>query len=125
MGFDRPQGWSTYPADMQPVPFPTASAEAALTVCDRIASLLQDHLDARPDLVAAARDGWEGAYRDEFDETWSVQSERLSGLKDDLRRLAGRIDDAIGNADTINEQRAELRRDHLAGTGLVGPNAVV
>lgn len=115
MGLERePQDGSSYPAHMQPVPFPTAEARAARTVCNRIASLLEDHLEARPAMVTSAQDSWEGAHRTEFDETWSPQSNRLSGLKEDLRRLAGRIDDAIASAATINEQRSTMRANYRA-----------
>ena len=43
-----------YPAHMQAISFPTAAAQAAKTVCDRIAALLNEHLLARPGLVDGA-----------------------------------------------------------------------
>jgi uncharacterized protein YukE len=107
-------GGSSYPADMQPIPFPTAQATAAKTACERIASLLDRHLQARPGMVASARDGWEGAYRTEFDETWRTQEVRLNGLREDLRTLAGRIGTAMSNASTLNAQRANARADYDA-----------
>ena len=86
---DEREEFAPYPAHLRPVRFPSATAEAARATCDRIAGLLDEHLLARPDLVNGARDGWEGAYRQEFDQAWSVQETRLAGLKDDLRTLAG------------------------------------
>ncbi len=102
-------GGSSYPADMQPIPFPTAQATEAKTVCERIASLLDGHLRARPGMVSSAEDGWEGAYRDDFAETWRTQEVRLTGLREDLRTLAGRIQTAMSNASTLNTQRANAR----------------
>ena len=101
-----------YPEHMRAVYFPTATAQAAIAVCDRIAALLNDHLLARADLVAGARDGWEGAFRTEFDETWSVQETRLDGLKQDLQRLSGKLATAITTADGINAQRATVRQEY-------------
>lgn len=109
----EPPDYSYYPAHMRPVSFPTALAETAQAACDRISSLLNEHLLARPDMVAGARDGWEGAYRDEFDETWRIQEVRLDGLKEDLRRLASRIGTALDNVETTNAQRATLRAEYL------------
>jgi hypothetical protein len=104
----------TYPAHMQDVYFPNAQASAAKTVCERIATLLGDHLGARPAMVSNAHDGWEGAYRDEFDETWSIQETRLVGLKEDLQTLAGRLGTAMENVETINSQRATEREQYAA-----------
>ncbi|HKE73709.1 MAG TPA: hypothetical protein VKB57_08860 [Acidimicrobiales bacterium] len=109
-----PPDYGYYPERMRPVPFPTASAQAAIAVCDRIAALLESDLGARPGLVAGARDGWEGAYRVEFDETWRIQEVRLAGLKEDLRRLSGQITTAVNNAAAINGQRATARANYLA-----------
>jgi hypothetical protein len=113
----------TYPDHMRAVYFPTAKAQAARAVCDRIAALLNDHLLARAEMVAGARDGWEGTFRTEFDDTWSVQETRLDGLKQDLQRLSGTIGTAISNADTINAQRAALRQDYRSSrtTATTGP----
>jgi hypothetical protein len=101
-----------YPAHMQAITFPTAQAQAAIEVCDRIAALLNDHLLARAPLVSAAQDGWEGAFRTEFDDAWSTQQARIDGLKQDLQRLSGKLSTAISSAATINAQRAEMRREH-------------
>jgi hypothetical protein len=103
-----------YPADMQAISFPTAAAEAAKTVCDRVAALLNEHLLARPGLVEAARDGWEGSFRIEFDETWRLQEVRLAGLKEDLQRLSGDITTALTNVSTMNAQRASQREEYRA-----------
>jgi uncharacterized protein YukE len=99
---------------MRPIQFPHADAATARATCDRIAGLLDDHLGARAGLVSTARDGWEGTYREEFDHTWSIQEARLSGLKEDLRRLAGQIATAAENADAANQRRAALRAQYLA-----------
>src|SRR4029450_2716499 len=72
-----PPDYGYYPERMRPVPFPTGGAQAAIDACDRIAALLESDLGARPGLVARARDGWEGAYRGEFDETVRTQEIRL------------------------------------------------
>jgi len=109
-----PPDYRYYPARLRPVPFSTGRAEAAVAACDRVAALLEADLGARPGLVAAARDGWEGAYRTEFDETWRTQEARLIGLKDDLRRLSGQIAGAQANAAALNAQRAAGRADYLA-----------
>jgi hypothetical protein len=105
---------SSIPAQAQSLPFPSTEAETAKVVCGRIAALLDDDLRARPGLVATAQDGWEGVHRAEFDETWSIQSIRLPGLKEDLLRLVGKIDDAMANVATINLQRANARDEHVA-----------
>jgi hypothetical protein len=110
----EPPDYSYYPAHMRPVSFPTAAAEAAKAACDRVAALLNEHLLARPQMVDGARDGWEGAFRVEFDETWSVQESRLNGLKEDLQRLSGSISTAMGNVATTNAQRATQRTNYLA-----------
>jgi uncharacterized protein YukE len=107
------QDWSFYPAHMRPIDFPEAEATAAQETCNRIADLLGDHLGARADLVSSARDGWEGAYREEFDDTWSTQSTRLSNLKEDLRQLAGKIATAAENVVSANARRATMRRQYL------------
>ncbi|MGH9234360.1 MAG: hypothetical protein ACRD0R_13610 [Acidimicrobiales bacterium] len=111
-----------YPAHMQAISFPTAAAQAAKTVCDRIAALLNEHLLARPGLVDGARDGWEGGFRAEFDETWRLQEVRLGALKEDLQRLSGDISTALTNVSTINAQRAaqreEYRAQHQTPTGV-------
>jgi hypothetical protein len=104
-------GWS-YPADMQHISFPTGAATEAKTVCNRIASMLDGHLQNRPGMVSDARDGWEGAYREEFDETWRTQETRLVGLKEDLQTLASRIETAMGNVGTENERREGLREEY-------------
>lgn len=103
-----------YPDQMRAVSFPTATAEAARTACDRVAALLNDHLLARADLVAGAQDGWEGAFRVEFDETWRLQEVRLTGLKEDLLRLSGAITTAVTNVETINAHRASMREAYRA-----------
>jgi hypothetical protein len=111
-----------YPAHMRAIAFPTAAAQAAKTVCDRIAALLNEHLLARPGLVQGARDGWEGSFRAEFDEAWQLQEVRLGGLKEDLQRLSGDIATALTNVSTINAQRAtqreEYRAQHQTPTGV-------
>jgi hypothetical protein len=109
-----PPDYRYYPERMRPVPFPTGRAQAAIAASDRIAALLESDLGARPALVAEARDGWEGAYRVEFDETWRTQEARLIGLKEDLRRLSGQMATAMANAEAINSQRASDRANHLA-----------
>jgi hypothetical protein len=103
-----------YPAEMRYVPFPTERANAAKAACERIAGLLNEHLLARPGMVAGARDGWRGRYRDDFDETWSTYEANLIGIKDALYVLAGNIGTATTNAATINEQRAERRSEYNA-----------
>ena len=110
---DGGSDWSYYPAHMRPLSFPFPQADAARIVCRRIASLLESHLTARPGLLTTVRDGWEGKFHDEFETTWSPQSYRLPGLKEDLALLAGKIDDAIARANTINSQRATLRTQYL------------
>lgn len=110
----RPDDPVTYPDHMRAVTFPTAAAEAAKVVCDRIAALLNEHMLARTDLVAGARDGWEGAHRTEFDETWRLQQVRLDDLKQDLQRLSGNITTAMANVASVNTQRATLREDYRA-----------
>jgi uncharacterized protein YukE len=105
-------GGSTYPANMQPISFPTGPATEAKTVCERIAGMLDRHLQARPGMVGGAQDGWEGAYRTEFDETWRTQETRLNSLREDLRTLAGRIQTAMSNASTLNTQRANARTQY-------------
>jgi hypothetical protein len=111
-----------YPAHMQAISFPTDAAQAAKTVCDRIAALLNQHLLARPGLVEGARDGWEGGFRAEFDETWRLQELRLGALKEDLQRLSGDISTALTDVSTINAQRAaqreEYRAQHQTPTGV-------
>jgi uncharacterized protein YukE len=102
-----------FPAHMRPIDFPYAAAATARETCDRIAGLLDDHLGARAGLVATARDGWEGTYREEFDHTWSIQEARLSGLKEDLRRLAGQLAAAADNATAANQRRAGMRAQYL------------
>lgn len=109
-----PPDYRYYPERMRPVPFPTGRAQAAIAACDRIAALLESDLGARPALVAYARDGWAGAYRVEFDETWRTQRTRLAGLEEDLRRLSGQIATALANAATINGRRATERADYRA-----------
>jgi hypothetical protein len=111
--YDDPEDWSTYPAQMRPVSFPTGAANAAKSACDRIAALLHDHLSARPGLVADARDGWEGRHRQEFDTTWRGQETGLIGLKDDLRRLSGAITTTLDNVAAVNRRRASLRTTYL------------
>jgi uncharacterized protein YukE len=105
--------WSFYPAHMRPIDFPTAEAAAAEETCDRIAGMLEDHLGARAGLVASAQDGWEGTYREEFDDTWATQSVRISGLKEDLRRLASQIATAAENVQAANSRRASLRVQYI------------
>jgi hypothetical protein len=119
MPFPDGSSGSSIPAQLQTVPFPSTEAQAAKTVCGRIAALLDNDLRARPGLVATAQDGWEGVFREEFDETWSSQSIRLSGLKEDLLRLVGAIDDAVANVAIINLQRANARDEHVAQPGPV------
>jgi uncharacterized protein YukE len=98
---------------MRPISFPFGEASTAQATCDRVASLLGEHLGARADLVATARDGWEGSYRDEFDDTWSTQSTRLSGLQEDLRLLSGKIATAVENVNAANERRATMRIHYI------------
>ncbi|MGH9187423.1 MAG: hypothetical protein ACRD0U_16675 [Acidimicrobiales bacterium] len=110
---DEPQDMSFYPAHMRPLYFPTVFGPAAIATCRRIAAMLGDHLGTRATLVTDARDGWEGAFRQEFDETWSPQSYRVDGLKQDLQTLAGKIETAMSNVATINSQRATMREQYL------------
>lgn len=110
---DETPDYSYFPEHMRPVSFPTASAHAAIEVCDRIASMLNDHLLARPEFVGSAQDGWEGAYREEFDETWRLQEVRLGGLKEDLQRLSGNIATAMENVEATNSVRATQRTEYL------------
>lgn len=105
-------GGISYPAHMQEISFPTAEANEAKTVLNRVINMLDADLGERPNMVSDARDGWEGAYRDEFDETWSVQQTRLVGLKEDLQTLKGQIVTAMGNVATENERREGLREDY-------------
>jgi hypothetical protein len=64
--------------------------------------------------VAGARDGWEGVYRVEFDETWRTQQARLIGLKEDLQRLSGAISGAMANVAGVNGRRATERAAYRA-----------
>lgn len=66
-------GGAWYPPHMERIPFPTGAASEAKAVCERIAGMLDRDLGARPAMVEAARDGWEGVYRNEFDDTWRIQ----------------------------------------------------
>lgn len=111
---EESEDYSFYPAEMRPISFPTGAAEAAKTVLTRIAGMLDEDLGARPGLVSRAQDGWEGAFRDEFDETWSPQSTRLAGLKEDLQTLAGKLTTAMENVTTLNSQRTTQRETYLA-----------
>jgi hypothetical protein len=99
---------------MRPVQFPAAAAGEAQEVCERVAALLDGHLTARPGMVEGARDGWEGTYRDEFDDTWTVQETRLVGLREDLVRLGARLAAAAEAAVTIDGQRATARSEYLS-----------
>jgi hypothetical protein len=103
----------SYPAHMQPISFPNGTAEGAKTVLDRIVRMLDGDLQARPGIVSGAQDGWEGAYRNEFDETWRIQETRLVGLKEDLQTLSGQISTPMGNVQAENERRATQREQYL------------
>lgn len=102
-----------YPPHLQTIHFPTAKAEAAKTVCDRIAGLLDDHLTARATLVSTVREEWSGAHRDEFDDAWSVQEHRLIGMKQSLQTLSGDLEDAIDGVADENSSRAAGRTQWL------------
>jgi uncharacterized protein YukE len=107
-------GGFSYPAHMQEITFPTGAATEAQTVLNRIAGLLDTSLQARPGMVAGAQDGWEGAYRQEFDETWRIQETRLANLKEDLQTLAGQIQTAMDNVAAENQHRSTQREQYLA-----------
>jgi uncharacterized protein YukE len=107
------EGGSSYPAHMQEIYFPTGTATEAKTVLDRIVRMLDTDLQARPGMVSSAQDGWEGAYRNEFDETWRIQETRLVSLKEDLQTLSGQIQTAMGNVASENERRATQREQYL------------
>jgi uncharacterized protein YukE len=106
-------GGFSYPAHMQEISFPTGTANEAKTVLNRVANLLDTSLQARPAMVSGAQDGWEGAYRQEFDDTWRIQETRLVGLKEDLQTLAGQIQTAIDNVAAENQSRATQREQYL------------
>jgi uncharacterized protein YukE len=109
----RPDEGGGYPAHMLEVYFPNSVATEAKTVLNRIVTLLNDDLQARPAMVSSAQDGWEGAYRTEFDETWRTQETRLVSLKEDLQTLAGQIQTAMENVSAENERRAGLREQYV------------
>jgi uncharacterized protein YukE len=109
----RPDEGGGYPAHMLEVYFPNSVATEAKTVLNRIVALLNDDLQARPAMVSSAQDGWEGAYRTEFDETWRTQETRLVSLKEDLQTLAGQIQTAMENVAAENERRATLREQYV------------
>lgn len=114
-----------YPPHMRAVPFPTAAAEAAVTVCDRIASRLESDLGTRAALVRDATVDWEGRYRTEFDGTSRTQTYRLDAEKTSLRRFVSQLRAAIDEAAALNAARAEMRAEHRAAaplTPVAGPH---
>ncbi|MFP3901294.1 MAG: hypothetical protein ACLFXM_10590 [Acidimicrobiia bacterium] len=104
-------GW-WYPPNMRHISFPTGAATEAKAACDDIARMLDRHLQARPTMATSVRDGWEGAYREEFDEAWRIQEIRLVRLKEDLQTLASRIETAMENVTAENDRRAGLREQY-------------
>jgi uncharacterized protein YukE len=106
-------GGISYPAHMQEISFPNSLASEAKRVLNEVVGLLDGGLQTRPGMVSSAQDGWEGAYRQEFDETWRTQETRLVGLKEDLQTLASRIQTAMDNVETENQQRATERQEYL------------
>ena len=98
------------------VPFPWAPARSVLTALADARSTLSLTLDTRA-WNALLVTGWEGAYRDEFDEVHA----RLCAAADDLLARAGPRADAVVDAavDANWEQdRENARVADLGGAGV-------
>ena len=103
-------------AGARTVPFPWAPARSVLTALADARSTLSLSLDTRA-WNALLVTGWEGAYRDEFDEVHA----RLCAAADDLLARAGPRADAVVDAavDANWEQdRENARVADLGGAGV-------
>ena len=91
------------------VEFPWASASAVLTAINDTAATLSASLESRSAMDSAITE-WHGAYRDEFDKTYT----RLTAAASDLvERAPGRAQSVVNAADDANttQTRANERAD--------------
>lgn len=101
-----------YPEHMQPLPFPTAAAQAAADSCRSVARLVHDKMDVAATAAFAARAGWSGVYADDFGIAWPDTEMSATDLVERLGRLARDFENAITAAKDENERRAGLRADY-------------
>ena len=88
----------TWQPDWTDVTFDQAAASAAADECDAMAMRLRDAAAERHDLSIAARDGWRGRHREDFDQTVGHLSAQSDRLEQQLRRLAVAIRAAAAQA---------------------------
>ena len=99
----------TYPASMQPLPFPAAAAQAAADQCRAVATLVDEKMSAASTAAATATATWTGVFADDFGIAWPDSELSATDLSGRLRTLAGELEDAIAEAAAENERRAGLR----------------
>lgn len=104
-------GW-TYPAYMEPVPFPTAAAQAAAAECRSMARLVDEKMGIVSAAATEARARWQGGYADDFGIAWPDTEQSGSDIADRLRLLAGQIEDALATVVAENRRRESLRQDY-------------
>ncbi|MDP8960918.1 MAG: hypothetical protein M3N32_04800 [Actinomycetota bacterium] len=95
----------------QDVRFNQAAAREALEQCRSVAAELRSISQQRSGLASLAREGWQGRYRDEFDEDLAA---RISGARTAaalLDALALAIEAAAEGA--LQEQRGRERQRQL------------
>jgi uncharacterized protein YukE len=101
----------TYPASMQPLPFPVEAVRAAAEQCRTVATLVDEKVSTASTAAATAVGSWTGAYADDFGIAWPGTELSAAELVERLRTLAGQLDDAVDEAAAENERRAGLRAE--------------
>lgn len=95
------------PAKVEPVDgadvvdFPWAAARTAVSALNDAASTLDSQLEARATMHPTIGD-WTGAYRTEFDATYTRITGAADGLKETITRMAFWI---VGGAEAANHQQ--------------------
>jgi hypothetical protein len=122
MSFPPDGGSSSYPANLQAIWFPTATAQAAITACDHAAAVLATDLAQRPGQVADARDSWSGPHRREFDSSYATDFQRLHDVRERIVSLSRAIGGAVANVAAENQLRANRRADYDRDNAVSGPH---
>jgi uncharacterized protein YukE len=111
---------SELPPRVEPIPgadvavFPWGEAATALTAIDHAVATLGTQLESRSSMLPAIGD-WAGAFREEFDRTYSQLTATAGGLKETLANLASSIvrgAETANAAQLIKNQMERNRQEH-------------
>jgi uncharacterized small protein (DUF1192 family) len=104
-----PPDSSAHPPELQPVAFPTATAQDAVDRCRAMVRLIDEKLAVATSAGASATATWRGLYASDFDIVWGNTVLSAQELVERIARLAGEIEAGIAFVASEDRRRANLR----------------